>query len=208
MCDYINFLFLYTALLGQVAGLCQCASVIELLVGIESISSAASPYTQEPSIDETLSQEELDDETLSQEELETESSNIRDSVIPQPSLAESVPQNTEKCDSDTDHEIVINRLFSSGKQDSRLPMSVVEERSHEVSTLGGIGCYREQGVLKDVLALLRGKLKRDEWKSHPTAKHALLWCLKQLKVYKITAKTLTNLYLFTKTRILLNFLLH
>ena len=197
MCDYINFLFLCTALLGQVAGLCQCASVIELLVGIESISSATSPYMQEPSIDET-----------SQEELETESSDIRDSVIPQTSLAESVPQNTEKRDSDTDHEIVINRLFSSGKQDSRVPMSVVEERSHDVSTSGGIGCYREQGVLKDVLALLRGKLKRDEWKSHPTAKHALLWCLKQLKVYKITAKTLTNLYLFTKTRILLSFLLH
>lgn len=38
------------------------------------------------------------------------------------------------------------------------------------------------GLLKPILSILRVKLTRDTWKTHPTAKHALVWCLKHLKV--------------------------
>lgn len=38
------------------------------------------------------------------------------------------------------------------------------------------------GVIKDLLADLKLKLQRGQWKKHPNAKHALLWSLKHLKV--------------------------
>lgn len=39
------------------------------------------------------------------------------------------------------------------------------------------------GLLKPILSILRAKLTRESWKTHPTAKHALVWCLKQLQVF-------------------------
>ena len=38
------------------------------------------------------------------------------------------------------------------------------------------------GVIKPLLSLLRSKLTKETWKRHPTAKHALIWTLAQLKV--------------------------
>ena len=38
------------------------------------------------------------------------------------------------------------------------------------------------GLLKYILSELRTKLVKDTWKTHPAAKHALLLCLKHLKV--------------------------
>ena len=38
------------------------------------------------------------------------------------------------------------------------------------------------GLLKPILSILRRKLTRETWKTHPTAKHALVWCLKHLQV--------------------------
>ena len=38
------------------------------------------------------------------------------------------------------------------------------------------------GILKPLLSLLRAKLTKETWKQHPTAKHALVWSLRQLKV--------------------------
>lgn len=38
-----------------------------------------------------------------------------------------------------------------------------------------------KGFLKEILVLLKAKLKRDSWKSHPNSKHALLWCLRKIK---------------------------
>ena len=175
--------------------------MIELLVGKEFISSTTSPYTQEPSVNDTDPSSQEPVKPVEQEPL-AESVTKQDPVIQISStiLVEPVSQNTDSIDLSTssqDQEMVINRLFSSGKQDSNIHMPVIEKRSsHEVSTSSSIGCYHEQGVLKDLLVLLRGKLRRDEWKSHPTAKHALLWCLKQLKVldtiYCVSAKTIKS----------------
>lgn len=38
------------------------------------------------------------------------------------------------------------------------------------------------GLLNDFLTYLRSKLQKGHWKKYPNAKHALLWCLKSLKV--------------------------
>lgn len=39
------------------------------------------------------------------------------------------------------------------------------------------------GLLKPTLSILRAKLTKESWKTHPTAKHALVWCLKHLQVF-------------------------
>lgn len=39
------------------------------------------------------------------------------------------------------------------------------------------------GLLKTILSILRAKLTKESWKTHPTAKHALVWCLKHLQVF-------------------------
>ena len=39
-----------------------------------------------------------------------------------------------------------------------------------------------RGLLKPVMSILRNKLTKESWKKQPTAKHALVWCLRQLKV--------------------------
>ena len=39
-----------------------------------------------------------------------------------------------------------------------------------------------RGIIKSLLSLLRTKLTRDSWKKQPSAKHAFIWTLKQLKV--------------------------
>lgn len=46
----------------------------------------------------------------------------------------------------------------------------------------GMKVLFESGLLKPILLLLKNKLSRDRWKRHPTAKHALVWCLRHLKV--------------------------
>lgn len=40
-----------------------------------------------------------------------------------------------------------------------------------------------RGIIKSLLLLLRTKLTRDSWKKQPSAKHAFVWTLRQLKVH-------------------------
>lgn len=40
------------------------------------------------------------------------------------------------------------------------------------------------GIIKSLLSLLRTKLTRDSWKKQPSAKHAFIWTLRQLKVHE------------------------
>ena len=40
-----------------------------------------------------------------------------------------------------------------------------------------------RGIIKSLLSLLRTKLTRDSWKKQPSAKHAFVWTLRQLKVH-------------------------
>ena len=58
--------------------------------------------------------------------------------------------------------------------------SVVEsEREKEVQNNKSVF---SGGIMKPLLKLLRSRLTRETWKAHPTAKHALIWTLRQLKV--------------------------
>ena len=58
--------------------------------------------------------------------------------------------------------------------------SVVEsEREKEVQNNKSVF---SGGIMKPLLKLLRSRLTRETWKAQPTAKHALMWTLKQLKV--------------------------
>ena len=41
------------------------------------------------------------------------------------------------------------------------------------------------GVIKSLLLLLRSKLTAESWKKQPTAKHALIWTLRQLKAREL-----------------------
>ena len=58
--------------------------------------------------------------------------------------------------------------------------SVVEsEREKEVQNNKSVF---SGGIMKPLLKLLRSRLTRETWKAQPTAKHALIWTLRQLKV--------------------------
>lgn len=50
------------------------------------------------------------------------------------------------------------------------------------------------GLLKPILSVLRGKLTKKSWKTHPTAKHALVWCLKHLQVFLYLERQLLCMY--------------
>ena len=50
------------------------------------------------------------------------------------------------------------------------------------------------GLLKPILFVLRGKLTKESWKTHPTAKHALVWCLKHLQVFLYLERQLLCMY--------------
>ena len=50
------------------------------------------------------------------------------------------------------------------------------------------------GLLKPILSVLRGKLTKESWKTHPTAKHALVWCLKHLQVFLYLERQLLCMY--------------
>lgn len=63
----------------------------------------------------------------------------------------------------------------SHKNNGDSPLNVEEGQDTKLLFSGGI--------VKSLLSLLRTKLTRETWKKHPTAKHALVWTLRQLKVY-------------------------
>ena len=51
------------------------------------------------------------------------------------------------------------------------------------------------GVIKSLLSLLRSKLTKETWKKHPSAKHALIWALKHLKVRNSAMCTIIIMWL-------------
>ena len=143
----------------QVAKLCHCASVHELLVGKESISSSfsSSPYIQAQSTNTNSVTEHGPVKPAEPVELSNTSNN-----------SVSVSKET------SDENSQINQLFSRGHNTYSAVLPLKENNAP--SSVGLNRSHFEEIVLRNVLALLRGRLKKETWKSQPTAKHALIWC--------------------------------
>ena len=73
--------------------------------------------------------------------------------------------------------------------ESRGPNSIAsvdnEAMEREREKDGGRDMVFGSGVIKRLLLLLRSKLTAESWKKQPTAKHALLWTLRQLKAREL-----------------------
>ena len=143
----------------QVAKLCHCASVHELLVGKESISSSfsSSPYIQAQSTNTNSVTEHGPVKPAEPVELSNTSNN-----------SVSVSKET------SDENSQINQLFSRGHNTYSAVLPLKENNAP--SSVGLTRSHFEDGVLRNVLVLLRGRLKKETWKSQLTAKHAFIWC--------------------------------
>ena len=156
---------------------CGCHSIMELLCGEDMPDlPPSSPYlTARP---EEQHADSAHSETLPQQ---TELPTTCDpkTVFNEPSEFEALSKGDNEAMNYEGNvsSRMLEAVSDEGSSTERLTVCMVE---------GGSQPEREvvfkSGLLKPVLSILKAKLTRDQWKEYPVAKHALIWCLRHLKV--------------------------
>lgn len=159
---------------------CGCRSVLELLCGEDSSSelpaAGSSPYLAVAAPPEHSGELRGGDVALTGSEPEA--------------LAES-EEHTASSQGEVSSGTSLNEQVSAGKTVANSNHCHADPSSGQ-SAGEGMKVLFESGLLKPILLLLKSKLSRDSWKRHPMAKHALVWCLRHLKVTLLAVYTVVD----------------
>ena len=165
VCTYTNVCCQFPGLLSKVALYCGCSTLGGLLVGrgCEHQGTKSSPYQVR---DVTPDQPAQDSSAVDRELPESNSPSENDNILKNRNPLENV-----------------GLLEYSGLDEISEQMGSgcnLEGSDSHVTITCSPNPISTTGVIKEILPKFKDNITRDLWKSRPTYKHSLVWCLRNM----------------------------
>lgn len=187
----------------QILQACGCGSVPELLIGqLPAGHTPISPYLPAAdNSDSEVSDTRIADDSATEQGTvnlctQTDDDGGNHSFISESSFRATVALHRDvACERLSQTEANLKKEFSEDVTVSSAELGEGKEKKEkEEGKEDRDGLIFRVGLLKPILSVLRGKLTKESWKTHPTAKHALVWCLKHLQVFLYLERQLLCMY--------------